>query len=169
MAAKLDLAGTIHEVARLDGAAGGIRLGDRAVRVDFRALGDGAAVVTVDGRSHRVRVAARGGRIWVHAGGRAWEVRPVEAADAFGGGGASADTVLAAMPGTVVSVTAAPGDAVAAGDTIMVIESMKLETTIAAPRDGEVAEIGYAVGATFDKGAVLVRLAPAADGASGRS
>jgi acetyl/propionyl-CoA carboxylase alpha subunit len=158
--AKLDLAGTIHDVARLDGAEAGIRLGDMAIAADFRALGDGEAVVTVDGRTHRVRVAARGGRIWVHAGGRAWEVRPVEAADALGHGGASADTVLAAMPGTVVSVAAAPGDAVAAGDTIMVIESMKLETTITAPRDGAVAETGYAVGDTFDKGAMLVRLAP---------
>ncbi len=45
----------------------------------------------------------------------------------------------------------------------MVIESMKLETTITAPRDGVVAELGYAVGDTFDKGAVLVRLAPEAD------
>jgi 3-methylcrotonyl-CoA carboxylase alpha subunit len=158
--AKLRLSGTVHEVARVDGREAGIRIGDRTVRADFRAIGDGAAEVTIDGRAHRVRVASAGGLVWVHAGGRAWTVEPLEPAEAAARAHASSDTLLAAMPGTVIAVAAEPGAAVAAGETIMVIESMKLETTVAAPRDGVVAEIGFGVGAAFDKGAVLARLAP---------
>jgi acetyl/propionyl-CoA carboxylase alpha subunit len=167
MATRLELAGVVHEVARIeggDGAGAGLRIDGMPVRASFRPLGDGEALVTVDGTTHRVRLTSHGGRVWVHAGGSAWAVRPVEALDAAGAGAGSGDALLASMPGTVVSVAVRAGDAVAAGDTIMVIESMKLETTIAASRDGVVAEVGFAVGATFDKGAVLARLA-APDGA----
>ena len=73
-------------------------------------------------------------------------------------GGAAADIVTASMPGTVVSVAVAAGDAVAEGQTLMIIESMKLQTTITAPRAGTVAEVRHAPGGTFNKGDVLVQL-----------
>lgn len=163
--AKLELAGKIHQVARIEG--GGLRIGDAVLLPDLSTAGDGSAVVTVAGRQHRVRVVRSKDQVWVHAAGRAWVVKRVEAIEAVARGGAASDEMRAAMPGTVVAVAAEPGSAVATGDTIMVIESMKLETTIAAPRAGLVSEIGFAPGSTFDKGAVLVRLAPE-DGTGGR-
>jgi biotin carboxyl carrier protein len=62
------------------------------------------------------------------------------------------------MPGAVIDAPKAVGDAVAEGDVIIVIESMKLETAIKAPRDGVIAEIAFGKGQSFDRDAVLVRL-----------
>lgn len=157
--AKLNLAGTLYDVTRLDG--GRLRIGDAVVEAEFHAAADGSAVVTVDGRQHRVRVARSQDQVWVHAAGRDWAVERVEAVETAARGGAAPDEMRAAMPGTVVAVAVETGAAVTAGETIMVIESMKLETTVAAPRDGVVAGIGFDPGATFAKGAVLARLAPA--------
>ena len=80
------------------------------------------------------------------------------------GGGAGANAVRAPMPGVVVSVEVAVGDSVHPGQTLMVIESMKLQTSIIAERDGVIDAVCFATEATFDKGAELVRYvdAPAA-------
>ena len=55
---------------------------------------------------------------------------------------------------------AAAGEAVAKGQALLVMESMKMETTLAAPRDGIVAEVRYAKGQTFERDAVLLSLEP---------
>ncbi len=59
------------------------------------------------------------------------------------------------MPGTVVRVAVAQGDAVSAGQTVLVLEAMKMEHVVAAPTDGVVGELHAAVGQTVDTGAVL--------------
>ena len=59
-------------------------------------------------------------------------------------------SLVAPMPGTVVKVLAAPGDTVAKGDPVVVIEAMKMEHTIGASGDGTVAEILVAVGQQVD-------------------
>jgi biotin carboxyl carrier protein len=62
------------------------------------------------------------------------------------------------MPGAVVSVHKAVGDAVTRGETIITIESMKLQTALPAPRDGVIAAILRGEGETFDKDEVIVQL-----------
>ena len=64
------------------------------------------------------------------------------------------------MPGTVIDILVKKGDAVTKGQTLLVIESMKMQTGILSARDGIVAEVPLAKGQTFDKGALLVRLEP---------
>ena len=59
-------------------------------------------------------------------------------------------SLVAPMPGTVVKVLAAPGDTVAKGDPVVVIEAMKMEHTIGASGDGTVAEILVEVGRQVD-------------------
>jgi propionyl-CoA carboxylase alpha chain len=59
------------------------------------------------------------------------------------------------MPGTVVKVLAAPGDVVAKGDPVVVIEAMKMEHTIGAAGDGTVAEILVDVGRQVDLDQVI--------------
>jgi 3-methylcrotonyl-CoA carboxylase alpha subunit len=69
------------------------------------------------------------------------------------------------MPGKVVSVLAKVGATVARGTPLMVMEAMKMEHTIAAPADGVIGEVLYAVGDQVAEGAELVRIvveAPAA-------
>jgi 3-methylcrotonyl-CoA carboxylase alpha subunit len=65
------------------------------------------------------------------------------------------------MPGKVIAFLARPGEAVAKGQALAVMEAMKMEHTITAPRDGMVAELLYAVGDQVDEGGELLRLAAA--------
>jgi propionyl-CoA carboxylase alpha chain len=75
-------------------------------------------------------------------------------------------SLLAPMPGTVVGVAVAAGDAVRAGQQVLVLEAMKMQHTIAAPTDGVVAEISVGVGEQVAAGAVLA-VVTATEGAEG--
>ena len=114
-------------------------------------LGDGR--FAIDGRGEWL-LARDGDVTWIGHGGSAWAVRPAASAEL---GDAAADgDVRAPMPGQVLLVHAATGDTVAAGDPLVVLESMKMELVLTAPVDGEVAELTVAVG---DKVAVDQSLA----------
>jgi len=163
MRAEFEIGDETHAVSPVHRPGGlDLRIGERTYTVAVRKLSNGEQVITVDGRPYRVWIAGRGKEIFVHAGGQAWTVTAVDEVEAASAGG-GADHVSAPMPGTVVSVRAGAGDRVAAGDEVLVIESMKLETSITAPRDGVIAELPFEAGATFDKGTVLVRFEAAGD------
>ena len=145
------------------GLAGGLRRGTLRLRgrehdVSVREITDGRADVTCDGRVVPVWIASRGDTVYLHAFGRAWEIDVGDEAAHSVGGPASADAVLAPMPGMVVSLHCEPGQAVEAGRVLVVIESMKLQTELAAPRDGVVDRILAGIGETFDRDAALVTL-----------
>ncbi|HEX7659066.1 MAG TPA: biotin carboxylase N-terminal domain-containing protein [Pseudonocardiaceae bacterium] len=64
-------------------------------------------------------------------------------------------SLLAPMPGTVVSVGVSPGERVAQGAAVVVLEAMKMEHTVRAPADGVVSAVDVAVGQQVDTGTVL--------------
>jgi biotin carboxyl carrier protein len=63
------------------------------------------------------------------------------------------------MPGTVLRVLVAPGDEVAAGQTLVLLEAMKMELAVAAPGDGTVAAVHVEPGQLVQAGAALAELA----------
>ena len=63
------------------------------------------------------------------------------------------------MPGKVIALHVKAGEAVKAGQALAVMEAMKMEHTLAAPRDGVVAELLCAVGEQVGEGAELLKLA----------
>jgi 3-methylcrotonyl-CoA carboxylase alpha subunit len=63
------------------------------------------------------------------------------------------------MPGKIVAVLVEPGAVVERGTPLVIMEAMKMEHTISAPRDGVVAEIHFAVGAVVNEGAELLDFA----------
>ncbi|MBO9514008.1 MAG: acetyl-CoA carboxylase biotin carboxyl carrier protein subunit [Variovorax sp.] len=135
---------------------GGVQVDDATLAV--RSLGGGDFVTTVDGRGERLSAVAHGDAIYVQLKGRAWRIERVDATRSRGGASAAAaGASVAPMPGVVVSVHAGVGERVRQGDPLLVIESMKLQMTIGAAADGVVAELPFAVGQTFQRGAVLVR------------
>ena len=73
--------------------------------------------------------------------------------------------ILALMPGTVKQILVAPGDSVERGQTVIIMESMKMELTIAAHRDGVVKRIPVEQGGQVDKGMRLLELEDQPDSA----
>jgi 3-methylcrotonyl-CoA carboxylase alpha subunit len=66
------------------------------------------------------------------------------------------------MPGRIAQLQVKPGQAVKRGETLLVLEAMKMEHSILAPRDGVVDAIGYAVGELVEEGVELLSLKPEA-------
>jgi 3-methylcrotonyl-CoA carboxylase alpha subunit len=62
------------------------------------------------------------------------------------------------MPGKIIAVNAKAGDSVKADDPLIVMEAMKMEMTLEAPRDGVVAEVNFDAGALVSDGEVLLTL-----------
>jgi 3-methylcrotonyl-CoA carboxylase alpha subunit len=75
-----------------------------------------------------------------------------------GDGASEGGRLTAPMPGKVIAFFAKAGDAVKLGQPLAVMEAMKMEHTITAPRDGTVAELLYAVGDQVGEGGELLRL-----------
>ncbi len=67
--------------------------------------------------------------------------------------------VAAPMPGTILSVKVSVGQQVKKGDTVAVLEAMKMENEIPAPQDGTVSSVDVSNGATVETGATIVTLA----------
>ncbi|MFA9411090.1 MAG: biotin/lipoyl-containing protein, partial [Deltaproteobacteria bacterium] len=66
---------------------------------------------------------------------------------------------VARMPGKVIDLRVAVGDAVSAGDTLVVLEAMKMEHSVTAPQDGTVGQILVTAGDQVDADALLVVVA----------
>jgi acetyl-CoA/propionyl-CoA carboxylase, biotin carboxylase, biotin carboxyl carrier protein len=108
--------------------------------------------------AHQPLVVREGEAVWVVDP----DVGPVRFALAAGdadAGGHGEASLEAPMPGTVVQLRVEPGASVAAGETLVVLESMKMEISIAAPRDGVVETVVVGAGDQVDRGAVLIELA----------
>ncbi len=83
---------------------------------------------------------------------------PAPAAAPAATGSTGAVTVTAPMPGTILKVEVAPGQAVKKGDTLCILEAMKMENAIPAPQDGTVASVNVTKGASVNAGDLLVSL-----------
>ena len=160
MKSDIALSGAFHSVTlvrRADSATLGV--GGRDHRCLLQEVGAGEYRIAVDGKTHRVWVVVHRGYAYVHAFGRAWELEVVDPiARAQRGAGAGEAVATAPMPGTVVKIMVAAGDAVHKGQPLLVIESMKMQTEIAARRDGTVERVFVSENQTFDRGAKLVSL-----------
>ncbi|QOV41046.1 acetyl/propionyl-CoA carboxylase subunit alpha [Streptomyces ferrugineus] len=120
---------------------------------------DDRVAVTLDGVRHTFHRAAD----WLGRDGDAWHVRdhdPV-AASLTGAAHAGADSLTAPMPGTVTVVKVAVGDEVAAGQSLLVVEAMKMEHVISAPHAGTVAELDVTPGTAVAMDQVLAVVTPA--------
>lgn len=71
---------------------------------------------------------------------------------------AGAASVSAPMPGKVLSVNVKAGDAVKAGDVLMILEAMKMQNEIMAPADGTVSDVRVSAGQTVSTGDVMIVL-----------
>lgn len=123
----------------------------------LRAGGPGL-VVTLDGRTERYAWARDGETLWLGRDGSTWALtrhRIGDPGDRPGAAGGGDGVVRSPMPGTVLVVKAQVGDRVAEGQPLLIVEAMKMEHTVTAPRDGLVTELPVQAGQPVDMDAVL--------------
>jgi biotin carboxyl carrier protein len=137
---------------------GTISIGDH--RYGLEPVGAGAWRVTSDQGASIAHVTCDDEGCWVHVDGR---VRRVEIAPAGARArrrSAAADHVLSApMPATVLAVLVAVGEAVKAGDPVLMLEAMKMELPVRAPKDGIVRALHCREGELVQPGVTLVEIA----------
>ena len=149
-----DLAVQEHGAGRLE-----VRQAGAVAQVHMTKSQSGQLRVVVDGVDNEVTVVALEAGHWhVQSGDVDLFVRDASFDPAGGAGGAAAGNELRApFNGKVIALAASNGATLRKGDTALVIESMKLEHAIAAPRDARVGEVLVAVGQQVAPGQVLVR------------
>ncbi|GGY17687.1 acetyl/propionyl/methylcrotonyl-CoA carboxylase subunit alpha [Streptomyces djakartensis] len=121
-------------------------------------VSDDRVVVALDGVRHTFHRAED----WLGRDGDAWHVHdhdPV-AASLTRAAHAGADSLTAPMPGTVTVVKVAVGDEVSAGQSLLVVEAMKMEHVVSAPHAGKVTELDVSPGTTVAMDQVLAVIAP---------
>ena len=117
--------------------------------------------ITVNGTVYEVSVEEGGaGSAPVRAAApkAAPKAAPAAAAPKAAAGAAGSVEVTASVPGKVFKVEASAGQAVKAGDPIVILEAMKMEIPVVAPEDGTVASINVAVGDAVESGDVLATM-----------
>ncbi len=119
---------------------------------------EGRQTIEIAGASVHFARAHVGESQFLRLDGRTFEARVIDPRSKSGGAGGGQDSVRAPMPGAVISIHKSVGDEVKRGETVVTIESMKLQTALPAPRDGVIAEILRTENELFDKDEVIVRL-----------
>jgi 3-methylcrotonyl-CoA carboxylase alpha subunit len=135
-----------------------LHIGDRSCTVAGARLDGDTLSARFDDHARRVPVALSGGRVRVHDDqGRRWSFERAPAFAWQGEEAAGARQLVAPMPGRIVLVRAASGDAVEEGQELLVMEAMKMELALKAPRAGSIESISVVQGDFVDADAVLVR------------
>jgi biotin carboxyl carrier protein len=159
-----------------------IAIGSAERRVAFEKSGDAYAVV-IDGREYRVEQASiRDGVLTFFIGDRTYralvsnnalgmqisldgrdyflDVGDTDESTAAGAHHGGDGSVEAPMPGNIVAVNVKPGDTVSPGDSVVIVESMKMQNEITAPVAGEVTSVNCSTGDQVSFGQLLVEIEP---------
>jgi acetyl/propionyl-CoA carboxylase alpha subunit len=148
------------ELISREGAKLRARIDGREVEARVEPLFDGTTIVTLKGRRLRVAVRRRRESILVATGPAAFEFRAIEERAARAAHGLVTPEVTAPMPGKVLKVMVHAGERVEAGRPLVVMEAMKMETTLYAEGAAIVKRTAVAPGDAVDHGAVLIELSP---------
>ena len=132
-------------------------------RVSFRVIRRRGEIVALelDSRLIALRVARDGNRAFVRRAESVYEVRREAARAAVRKGRSAADTgagLTAPMPGRIRKTFVRPGDSVRRGEVVLVLEAMKMEHAIRAPRDGTVTRLDHADGDLVEAGTELAEI-----------
>ena len=155
---ELLLQGRRHHLT-VDPLGGQVGDGDRRVAVRPIAVEAGRLVLEIDGSAQTFHIDERAEELRVGYRGEVHAFEDPELVPEATHGELADGCLTAPMPGTVVAVTAEPGRVVGGGETLLVMEAMKMELAISAPFDGTVARVNVAAGDQVPVGHLLVEVA----------
>lgn len=141
--------------------------------VDSQSVHEGGVrSLLIDGRSYETAVIESCDGVDVYVSGDVFHVRVTDelwarAEEAAHSGETGHEQILSPMPGAVVSILVEEGQVVSPGETVAVVEAMKMQNEIAAVRGGRVKEICSKPDEVVEQGTVLVVLGPAEDDVDG--
>ncbi len=135
-----------------------VQFGDRTASVRFARGADGQLTFILDGRKVEAHISTDGVRRWVSFGGVTLVFEKTAGGRRSGASGYSSGRLTAPMPGQVRAVNVAVGDAVIKGQTLLVLEAMKMEIRVQAPSDGVVERLAVEQGETVEREQVLIEI-----------
>ncbi|NJP89103.1 ATP-grasp domain-containing protein [Nonomuraea sp. FMUSA5-5] len=156
---RLETRDGVHaaQVRGLPEESADVLLDGAAVPARIRRSGAELAV-TIGGRTARYLCVRDGDTLWLGRDGASWSfTRHLigDPGDRAGAAAAADGVVRSPMPGTVLVVKAQQGERVSEGQPLLIVEAMKMEHTVTAPRDGVVSELSARPGQPVDMDAVL--------------
>lgn len=135
------------------------QIGTSAVRLDVLECSDTGLRFCSDGRIASAKVVAHSQGLTIFCDGQAFTfTKPDDLDHLDDDAGKSGDIVVSPMPGLVKIVLTSPGARIVNGDPLVVVEAMKMEHTLTARRDGEIADVHVKAGDHVANGATLLTM-----------
>ncbi len=166
MALEINIEGRYAVVKELkrDGNLITIQVDDEIYEVDAQKVGDGVYSVIYKGRSYNIEMIDNGSprHYTVNSLYNSYQVEVIDAQTRYrmsrsgGDAGDSSNTIVSPMPGKIVKIPVKVGDAVEAGQTLIIVSAMKMESEFKAKSAGTVKAINVAEGDTVDANKVLI-------------
>ena len=136
-------------------------IGEKTVDVEILQAKDGRLDLLIDGQQRvTAYVSSENAKRWVTVNGQTFVLTKPAAGTRKSGGGHhhAAGELTAPMPGQVRAVNVAEGESVTKGQTLLVIEAMKMEIRIQAPREGKVMKLFVKQGQTVEREQILIEI-----------
>jgi biotin carboxyl carrier protein len=135
-----------------------VTVDEQTLELDLVDIGAHWASLLVDGRSHEIAFERGPGGLRVQLAAGSFTVTLAAGAHETQAAAAQAvgpQRITAPMPGRIVQVLVRPGEPVTAGQSLVVIEAMKMENELRAPRSGQISAVVVSQGAAVEAGALL--------------
>jgi len=133
-----------------------VSIGERTIPVKIQSLSNGGWRLLLDGQSHTVYAAAQGDQRYVQVDATTFTLSVPNSKSARRTTQTGGAELVAQMPGQVTAVLAQVGEAVTRGQTLMILEAMKMEIRVTAPADGHVHQVLVQQGTVVERGQRLV-------------
>ncbi len=132
------------------------KLEDKTVDIEIIQSKDGKLDLLIDGKRATAYVSSDNAKRWVTVNGQTFVLTKSSGAKRRNAGHDHASELAAPMPGLVRAVNVSEGDAVTKGQTLLLLEAMKMEIRVQAPFDGKVSSILVKAGQTVEREQILV-------------
>ncbi len=149
---------TLELLLRRTGNHVTVTQGEEQYELDLESTGDGLLCIIDKGVRQRCQYHCRGDHLYLQAFGQVLAVRDVTHQPASGAAASGSGRITATMDGAIIDVLVQAGQAVKQGDTLVILEAMKMEHPVKADRDGTVGEILTAKGDQVKRSQLLVEI-----------